>query len=127
MRLAFEGVSARGRPGVLVAAFLTACLAGLGLGLVLQGDGEARRAQRAGVPAPVTTDLPTQQLPATPALRLGSSPVAAPVQSRPAPAEPGTATPTPTPPAQQQQQQQAPPSGSGGPGLSVQDEAVASP
>ena len=104
-----------------MAAFLAAALAGIGLGLALRSGDEPPRTSRAGVGAAVTTELPTQQIPATPPLRLGTSPtprapaLVAPV--RPQVATPGTQVPPPS----------RPQSGSGGTGLSVTDERVVSP
>ena len=114
-------MSALARARLPLAAFLAAALAGIGLGLALQSGDEPRRTARAGVGAAVTTELPTQQIPATPPLRLGTSPtlrapaVVAPVR----PQVPTTGTQAP--PASRPQ------SGSGSSGLSVTDEPVVSP
>ncbi len=103
-----------------LAAFLAAALGGVGLGLALDGEEERRTAPRAQLAPAVTTQLREAELPATPSLRLGTSPAtpSAPPAFRPPADEPVPDIPQPPAPP-------SPSSGSGG--LGVEEETVVSP
>lgn len=115
-------MSALGPLRVPLAAFVAACLAGLGLGLVLSGGDDEPSAPRAQGAPVRTTELARQQIPATPQLRVGASPAAAPVRVTP----PSAGV---RPQVQQTPQQSSNGSSgsSGNGGFQVTDEPVASP
>lgn len=115
-------MSALGRLRLPLAAFLAAALGGVGLGLALDREEERRTAPRAQLAPAITTELREAELPATPSLRLGTSPA-----TPSAPPAFGPPVDEPVPDTRQPPAAAPPSPSSGSGGLGVEEETVVSP